>query len=215
LVNVPQDAESAASAAGQRARGRPRDEGIDAAVRSAVLELLNEVGYSRLTLEGVAARAGTSKPTLRRRWRSRQHLAVSALVETMGSSPTPDTGCTHCDLVIGISSLGRAFSTTIGSRVLPALVADLADDPDLKAEFLNELFHPRRATTAAALRRGIERGDIRADADIDLLLDMLGATAYYRALFGHLPLTPTLAEDVVQVVLAGVATPQWRSSPHQ
>jgi len=211
MVNTPQGAGGTAPPTAQRSRGRPRDERIDAAVRRAVMEILNEVGYGRLTLEAVAARAGTSKPTLRRRWHSRQHLVVSALVQTMGTSPTPDTGCTHCDLVAGIRTLTHAFTTTVGRRALPALIADLADDPELQSEFLNGLFHPRRAATAAALRRGIRRGDIRPDADIDLLLDMLGATAYYRVLFGHLPLTPTLAEDVVEVVLAGVATPQWRS----
>lgn len=69
--------------------------------------------------------------------------------------------------------------------------------------------------TTAALRRGIDRGDIREDADIDLLLDMLAATTYYRVLFGHLPIIPTLAEDVVTIVLTGVATPQWRAhAPH-
>jgi predicted nucleotidyltransferase len=81
----------------------------------------------------------------------------------------------------------------------------------LEEEFRKSFFAPRRATTAAALRRGIARGDIRPDSDIDLLLDMLAATTYYRALFGHLPITPDLAEDVVTVVLAGVATDQWRS----
>ncbi|KUJ54611.1 TetR family transcriptional regulator [Streptomyces albus subsp. albus] len=210
-MNTPRDSDSAAqSTAQQRSRGRPRDERIDAAVRDAVMGILNDVGYGRLTLEAVASRAGTSKPALRRRWRSRQHLVVSALVQTMGSWPTPDTGCTHCDLVAGIRTLSQAFTSTVGRRALPALIADLADDPELEAEFLNELFHPRRATTAAALRRGISRGDIRADADIDLLLDMLASTAYYRVLFGHLPLTPTLAEDVVEVVLRGVATSRRR-----
>ncbi|MFH9084845.1 TetR/AcrR family transcriptional regulator [Streptomyces sp. NPDC017673] len=211
MVKTPQDTADPAPLTTQRSRGRPRDERIDAAVRHAVMEILNEVGYGRLTLEAVAARAGTSKPTLRRRWRSRQHLVVAALVQTMGASPTPDTGCTHCDLIAGIRTLSHAFTTSVGRRALPALIADLADDPELESEFLNELFHPRRAATRAALHRGIQRGDIRPDADIDLLLDMLGATAYYRVLFGHLPLTPTLAEDVVEVVLAGVATPQWRS----
>ncbi len=195
-------------------RGRPRDHRIDAAVQDATRAVLNERGYTGLTLTEVATRAGTNTPALRRRWRSRQHLIVDTLLDQLGAAPTPDTGCTHCDLTAGIGTLSQTFSTTIGRRVLPALVADLGDDPELEAEFFGKLFHPRRASTAAALRRGIDRGDIRADADIDLLLDMLGATAYYRVLFGHLPITPTLAEDVVQVVLAGVATAQWRARHH-
>ncbi|GAA2044196.1 TetR/AcrR family transcriptional regulator [Streptomyces carpaticus] len=192
--------------------GRPRDVRIDEAVPTAVLELLNEGGYARLTMEAVASRAGTSKPALRRRWRSRPHLVVDALATVVGTQPTPDTGCTHCDLIAGINTLTQAFTTDLGRRALPALVADLADDPELESAFLDRFFHPRRATTAEALRRGIARGDIRPDADIDLLLDMLAATTYYRVLFHHLPLTPDLAEQVVRTVLSGVATAQWRAA---
>ncbi|MGW7516456.1 TetR/AcrR family transcriptional regulator C-terminal ligand-binding domain-containing protein [Streptomyces sp. NPDC054796] len=212
MVNTPRSGGGAGTAAPppQKRTGRPRDERIDRAVRDAVMEILNEVGYASLTLEAVASRGGTSKPALRRRWRSRQHLVVDSLAETLGTTPTPDTGCTHCDLIAGIGTLSQAFTTTVGRRALPALVADLADDPQLEREFLDSFFHPRRASTAEALRRGIRRGDIRADADIDLLLDMLASTTYYRVLFAHLPVTPTLAEDVVTVVLAGVATDQWR-----
>ncbi|WP_093894755.1 TetR/AcrR family transcriptional regulator [Streptomyces sp. Ncost-T10-10d] len=207
-------ANSASGPGGSTARkgsGRPRDVRIDDAVPQAVMEILNEAGYGGLTMEGVATRAGTSKPALRRRWRSRQHLVVESLARVVGTAPTPDTGCTHCDLIAGIGTLSEAFTTAVGRRVLPALVADLANDPELEKEFLDAYFHPRRATTAGALRRGIDRGDIRSDADIDLLLDMLASTTYYRVLFGHLPITPELAEGVVSVVMAGVATERWRS----
>ncbi|OXM73946.1 MULTISPECIES: TetR/AcrR family transcriptional regulator [Amycolatopsis] len=194
--------------------GRPRDERIDGAVREATVDLLNEVGYAGLTLEAVASRAGTSKPALRRRWRGRQHLVVDALVATVGAVPTPDTGCTRCDLIAGIRTLSEAFTTRIGRRVLPALVADLADDPELSAVFLRDYFHTRRASTAQALRRGIERGDLDPDLDLGLVLDMLASTTYYRVLFGHLPVTGNLAEQVVDVVLAGVVTPRWRGCGH-
>ncbi|MFD4198214.1 TetR/AcrR family transcriptional regulator [Amycolatopsis thermoflava] len=195
--------------------GRPRDERIDGAVREATVDLLNEVGYAALTLEAVATRAGTSKPALRRRWRGRPHLVVDALVATVGAVPTPDTGCTRCDLVAGIGTLSEAFTTRIGRRVLPALVADLADDPELAEVFLREYFHTRRSSTAEALRRGVERGDLDPDLDFDLVLDMLASTTYYRVLFGHLPVTDHLAEQVVDVVLTGVAAPGWRACAHR
>lgn len=191
--------------------GRPRDPRIDEAVRRAVLEVLDECGYGGLTMEGVAGRAGTSKPALRRRWPSRRHLVVDALARTVGTAPTPDTGCTHCDLIRGIETLSEAFTTTVGRRALPALVADLAQDPELEREFQESFFRPRRAGTAEALRRGIERGDIRPDTDVDLLLDMLASTTYYRVLFGHRPITPGLAESVVMMLMSGVGSPGWRT----
>jgi AcrR family transcriptional regulator len=210
MAKPPEAPAPAEESVSSQRSGRPRDARIDTAVPSAVMEILDEVGYGNLTLEAVAARAGTSKPALRRRWRSRQHLVVDALAAHIGTEPTPDTGCTHCDLIAGVSTLGHAATTAaMGRRVLPPLVADIAGNPELEAAFLERFFSPRRASSAEALRRGISRGDIRADADIDLLLDMLASTTYYRMLFGHLPVTATLAEDVVEVVLAGVATDQW------
>ncbi|GLY70452.1 TetR/AcrR family transcriptional regulator [Amycolatopsis taiwanensis] len=210
MVHTPSGAAAEEQLPAQQRPGRPRDERIDVVVPRVVLEILNEVGYGKLTLEAVSSRAGTSKPALRRRWRSRQHLVVDALAAVIGTTPTPDTGCTHCDLVAGIGTLTQAFTTKVGRRALPALVSDLADDPELESAFLDRFFHPRRDTTAEALRRGIHRGDLPADVDIDLLLDMLASTTYYRVLFGHLPVTATLAEDVVEIVLTGVATERGR-----
>lgn len=208
---TPDPADRADLSARAAARtGRPRDGRLDEAILEATVALLEESGYPRLTMEGVARRAGTTKPAIRRRWPSRQHLVIAALARTMGTAPTPDSGCTHCDLIVGIETLSQAFGGTLGRRTLPALMAELADDPELDRVFTETLFRPRRATTEAALRRGIERGDIRADADIDLLLDMLGATTYHRVLFGHLPVTETLAHDVVMAVMEGAATPRWR-----
>ncbi|MFF7250078.1 TetR/AcrR family transcriptional regulator [Embleya sp. NPDC008237] len=198
-------------------RGRPRDHRIDEAVLAATMRLLEEGGYADFTLEAVAVRAGTTKPAIRRRWPSRRHLIVDALLATMGDAPTPDTGCTHCDLIAGIATLTAAFAGPGTRRVWPALVADIAADPTLAETFFTRLFDPRRAATATALRRGIDRGDIRPDADLDLLLDLLASTTYYRALFGHLPITDTLAEDIVMIVMSGVATPSWRAQherPH-
>jgi AcrR family transcriptional regulator len=190
--------------------GRPRDSRIDHAVLAATTALLAEVGYAGLRLEAVAVRAGTTKPAIRRRWPSQRHLVVDALVSNVGTTPTPDTGCTHCDLIAGIDTLTSAFTNSIAATVLPSLVADLHSDPELRESFFGRFFHPRRASTAAAIERGIARGDLRPDVSVGLLLDLLAATTYYRLLFAHLPVTSQLAEEVVTVVLAGVATPQWR-----
>jgi AcrR family transcriptional regulator len=190
--------------------GRPRDTRIDNSVLTATIELLEDVGYADLTLEAIATRAGTTKPAIRRRWPSRQHLVVDALAHTMGTDPTPDRGCTHCDLIVGIDSLSQAFTGGIAQRALPPLVADLATNPELERSFLNRLFHPRRASTAEAIRRGIDRGDLKPEVNIDLLLDMLAAVTYYRLLYRHLPVTADLSEQIVRMVLTGAATEHWR-----
>ncbi|WP_020668667.1 TetR/AcrR family transcriptional regulator [Amycolatopsis nigrescens] len=184
---------------------RTRDDRIDAAVLAATVELLDESGYADLSIGGVAARAGVHRPAIYRRWPSKRHLVVDAVAAGLGLVPTPDTGDLRADLITGMNTMVTAFGGTALGRVLPALVADLAEDPELNEEFLRTVFHPRRASTAAALESARRRGEIRSDFDLDFVLDALAAPLYYRALFRHLPLTERLAEQTVDTVLAVLA----------
>ncbi|WP_280233433.1 TetR/AcrR family transcriptional regulator [Nocardia cyriacigeorgica] len=187
---------------------RTRDVRIDEAILAATVELLGTVGYQQLTMGAVAAEAGVHRPAVYRRWPSKQHLVVEAVAGQLGVTPTPDTGDLRGDLVAGMTTLVHALSGTALGRALPALVADLASDPELAAEFRRRVFDPRRETTAAALRSAIERGEIDPGIDMDFTLDALAAPLYYRALFGHLPLTESLAERTVDMVLAAITPGQ-------
>lgn len=191
-------------------RGRPRDTAIDVRVTEAVVELLRIAPYSALTMERVAAAAGTSKPALRRRWKSLPGIVVHTLISILGTAPTPDTGCVHCDLVAGISNLAEAFSKSPITRALPGLISDLEADPELRELFRREYFEARRATTRTVLEHAIERGDIQTGLDMELALDLLAAPLYYRAFFGHQPIDADLAKRTVFNVLNGVATSEWQ-----
>ncbi|NEW41413.1 TetR/AcrR family transcriptional regulator [Nocardia cyriacigeorgica] len=184
---------------------RTRDVRIDDAILTATVDLLGTVGYQQLTMGAVAAEAGVHRPAVYRRWPSKQHLVVEAVARHLGVTPTPDTGDLRHDLITGMTTLVHALSGTALGRALPALVADLAADPDLAGEFRRRVFDPRRETTAATLRSAMERGEIDPAVDVDFVLDALAAPLYYRALFGHLPLTESLAEHAVDTVLAAVA----------
>jgi AcrR family transcriptional regulator len=183
---------------------RTRDDRIDGAVLAATMEMLGESGYAALSIGAVAARAQVHRPAIYRRWPSKRHLVVDAVVAQLGLNPTPNTGDLRADLVTGMTTLVTALGGTPLGRVLPALVADLAEDADLAAEFMAKVFHPRRASTMAALESAIGRGEIRADLDMDFVLDALAAPLYYRALFRHLPVEPRLAEQTVDAVLAAI-----------
>ncbi|MFM9607471.1 MULTISPECIES: TetR/AcrR family transcriptional regulator [Streptomyces] len=185
-----------------RTAGRKKDPQIDRAVLSATLALLEETGYAAITISQVAARVGVYRPAIYRRWPSKQHLVAEAVASALGQEPTPDTGDLRADLLTGVGTLGDAFTSTSLSRVLPALVADLAGHPELRREFLDSVFQPRRASTARRLRTAAERGDIRADFDMEFVLDALAAPLYYRALFGHGPVTPDVTGQSVDLVLA-------------
>jgi AcrR family transcriptional regulator len=184
--------------------GRPRNPQIDAAVLEATLDVLDDAGYGRLTIEEVARRAGATKPAIYRRWPTRQHLALAALALRLDDSPVPDTGCTLCDLGDGIGVFLGAYRR-IRPGVLSALFAECAAVPELRAEFLATLFEPPRTAVAAMLAQAVARGDLRADVDRGLVLDMLSSLVHYRALFGHAATTEADVEHAVEALLSGIA----------
>ncbi|MEV6432697.1 TetR/AcrR family transcriptional regulator [Nocardia sp. NPDC051463] len=189
--------------------GRAREERIDAAVLAAARELLDETGYADLSIGQIATRAGIHRPAIYRRWPSKRHLVVDVVADLLGLQPTPDTGDLRADLTIAMRNLVAALRDTSLHQVLPALVADLANDRALRAHFLATVFEPRRRTTATALASAIRRGEIDQNLDLDFLLDAIAAPIYYRALFGHLPLTDALADQSVAAVLR-IVTPAAR-----
>lgn len=185
--------------------GRPRNSAIDAAVLDATDAVLGDSGYSRFTLEEVARRAGTTKPAIRRRWPTRQHLVLAVLARRLGAAQVPDTGCTLCDLTDGINVFVAAFQR-MPPDMLGPLLADCAGATELRADFMATLFDPPRAAVAQTLDRALARGDLRADLDRELTLDLLGSLIHYRTLFGHAPTSDAAIERAVETILQGIAT---------
>lgn len=194
-----------ASGAASRHVGRPRDPQIDAAVLEATLALLDGSGYVRLSIEEVARQAGTTKPAIYRRWPGRPHLVLAALAVRLDAAHAPDTGCTLCDLNEGINVFVAAFRR-IRPEVLGPLLADCTPDPELHRTFIATLFDPPRDAVAQMLDRALRRGDLRADIDLELVLDMLGSLVHYRTLFGHASTSDAEVERAVEALLRGVAT---------
>jgi AcrR family transcriptional regulator len=165
--------------------GRPRNPQIDDDVLDATFDVLSEVGYARLTIEAVARLASTTKPSIYRRWPSRQHLVLEALAKRLGDGkPVPDRGCVACDLADCLT-LFTAACRRMPPDVLASLLADCAGSPGLRARIITELVEPPRRVVDEVLARAQARGDLRADLDRDLAIDLLGSLVHYRALFGH------------------------------
>ncbi|MGW0327176.1 TetR/AcrR family transcriptional regulator [Nocardia sp. NPDC003183] len=181
--------------------GRAREDRIDVAVLAATRQLLDDNGYAELSIGAVATRSGIHRPAIYRRWPSKRHLVVAVVADLLGVRPTDDTGDLRADLTAALRGLVAALRDTPLDRVLPALVADLTNDPELRAHFLSTVFEPRRETTANALRSAMRRGEVDPDIDLDFILDTVAATIYFRALFGHLPLDDALVDASVNAVL--------------
>lgn len=181
--------------------GRPRDAAIDAAVLGAAVELLRERGWSGFAVEAVAARAGTTKAAVRRRWPVRQRLAVDALATLLDNPAAPDTGCTRCDLIDSVDLLTELLYDRLPPGVLAALVADCGE-PELREHLVDTLVEPSRTAARAAVARAVTRGELRPDVEAELVVDLLASAVYQRVLFGA---SPQDARTLVDVLLRGVA----------
>ena len=147
-----------------------------------------EVGLEALTMEGVAARAGVGKNTLYRRYPNKLDLVVSAVrCYTNVGAPPPDTGTTRGDVQAIVDDLVAIVARTPMGRMLPILVAARTRASELDLAY-SEIVTDKRARSAAVVRRGIERGDFRADVDVEVAVDGLASPIFYRFLVTNAPL---------------------------
>jgi AcrR family transcriptional regulator len=186
-----------------RAPGRPRDARRDEAILTATLEILQELGYAGLTIEGVAARAGVGRPTVYRRWPSKPALVVAALVQDSRLAfPVRNTGSLRRDLIAIQRHQAALMSSPANRRVTAGLVADLATDPELGEKYVNEYLVPRRDAVWQVLQRGVERGELDPDTDFALVYELLTGPLFMRSVVWGQPLPPHVAEQTVDVVMA-------------
>lgn len=193
-------------------RGRPRDPSMDEAIISAALELLDEHGYAGLTLAEVANRAGVSRTALYRRWASKSQLVVEAMASKLPARGLPDTGSTRGDLFAYTQQLAATFSHTPAARVLPGLVAAMATDPSLADSYRELLVRPLRQQVRTAVTRGIARGELHEDTDVEFVLDALAGPLYVRLLITGDPPDSNYPSAAVDLVLARYGASQMPST---
>lgn len=186
-------------------RGRHRDPEAQRAILQATRDLLLEVGYPGLTIEAVARRAGVGKSTIYRWWATKGVLVLEATSEHLEIGVVPDSGDTRQDLLVAARQLIDTFSDRLASIVIFAVIAHLEDDPSMAVAFRDTWVYPWRTSAAAAIERGIARGDLPAGTDPGLYLDMLVGTVFQRTLVIAHPDTQGLAEALVDVILMGPA----------
>ena len=185
--------------------GRPRSERAHQAILTAARELLIEQGFAALRLEHVAARAGVGKATIYRRWSSKQELAQELLLELAGPHiAIEETGNTREELLAAVVNPMRAVTETDFGPVIRAMLSKIASDPSIGDPFRATVVAARRAEVARVIRRGIARGDLRADADPELATELLVGPVYFRLMFGGV-LDHEFAERVVDSVMRGFA----------
>ena len=190
-----------------RGPGRPRDPHCEAAIIQATLELLDDQGYARLSVEAVAARAGVGKATIYRRWPGKEQLVVHAIA-TVTETRTRErlNGSLRDDLVVSIDRTLRKHATTLAGRLVNRLVGE---DPGLMACYRAQVVEPRRARLACRLQRAVDDGELRRDLNLEDVIDALVGPVLYGAIVGGAACTLDRAyvERIVDLVLRGAAEP--------
>lgn len=184
------------------APGRPRDPRIDDHVLDAVVDVLRDHGWAGLSVEAVARRACVSKPAIYRRWSSLGRLTVDAVARRLLPDAVADTGDLRDDLVAGLGQIVETLADPPFREAVRGVLSGFAADPDLRARWFEAVLLPRRASTGRALQAAIDRGELRADLDLEQVLDALAGPLYYRGLFAHGPLDRAFVEATVDGVLA-------------
>jgi AcrR family transcriptional regulator len=150
------------------------------------------------------------KATIYRRYRSKDELVAAAVTSLVSEISIPDTGSTENDLRELMRNAVRVYRGSLEAGVMPGLVDAMSRDPELARAVREGFLKRRRAALAAVLERGVERGDLRPDLDVELALDVLGGPLFYRLLITGGPIDNTLADGVAELILRGFS-PRRRS----
>ena len=155
-------------------------------------------------MEGIAALAGVGKATLYRRWAGKELLVAEAIAQIANALPSPDTGTARGDLVAVLRTASAMYRDPATSALLSGLVAAIARSEPIAAAVRGGFVAARRGALRAVVERWRERGALRRDVDVEILMDMLNGPLFYRFLLRGETVDEQVAESVVDMLLTGV-----------
>lgn len=196
----------AAGSGGDGKRTRRRGEALYAAIFEATLAELAEVGYSRLAMERIAARAGASKVSLYRRWPSRAELVVAALQhQGLEPEPIPDAGSLREDVLTLLRRAAVLLDGVFGEAAR-GLMADTLTDPARTASLRPNMFLARDRVMRELLDRAVVRGEIRAGVITPQLIGLAPALVDHHFLMHGTPIPDDVLTGIVDNILLPLLT---------
>jgi AcrR family transcriptional regulator len=186
-----------------------RSERSRQAILTAAVELVHEVGYRRLTIEAIAARAGVGKQTIYRWWPSKGSVVLEGLLAAVTEDPDdlslPDTGDIGADLRGVVRAIVAEQADPQLSGTTRALIVEMQEDEQLADDVLERLLRPQLAAIADRLRAAQDAGQLRADVDPAVAVEMIVGPLYHRWLLRTAPLTQAWADTVTDLALRALA----------
>jgi AcrR family transcriptional regulator len=182
----------------------PRGPAREQAILKAAVELVAEVGYERVTVDAIAARAHASKATMYRKWGGKAELVADALRRHAEGDVTepPDTGSLRGDLLVAVSSIAATFDGADGGPSLLGLVEALRSDPALRDLVRGQIDERGRQDGVTIGRRATARGEDVDEARGPAVLGLAVAHLLLRTMLGGSPPSaPEQAAFVDQILL--------------
>lgn len=177
-------------------------------ILEATLGLVAELGYERLTIEGVAEAAGVNKTTIYRWWRSKGELLGAALLEApLLELTVPDTGSFAGDLQVLTDRVAGLLTQAPAARVVTAVLAAAADNAEL-AVAAQRFFADRLTAESPVFERARARGELAEGVDPMLVMDLVAGALWARIVLRQQPLDPGFTRQVVTAALQGVLADQ-------
>lgn len=175
-----------------------------AAILDAAFTLVGELGYARLSIEAIAARAGVGKQTIYRWWPSKGAVLFEAILAMSEPAGLPDTGDLAADLRAVLRATVAEFADPAFDVPLRALTVAVLEDEQLAADYREKLEEPTRELKRARLRSAQRAGQLPADLDLDVAVDAIFAPLAQRWLLRTGPLTPEYADALAATALRGL-----------
>ncbi|MER7283937.1 TetR/AcrR family transcriptional regulator [Dactylosporangium sp. NPDC000244] len=183
-------------------RGADRTE----AILRATLELGQEIGYAKLTMEAVAARARASKQTVYRRWPSKAALLLDSLLSLNGPAlDYPDTGDIMADLRTQIHSAVDLLAQPPIGPLFKALIGEAQHDPQVAAALNERFIAPQADKTVARLKTARDHGQLSPAFDLALAMAILSGPLYFQLLITQEPLTHPYVDRILDALFTGMA----------
>ncbi|WP_433331180.1 TetR/AcrR family transcriptional regulator [Spirillospora sp. CA-294931] len=183
--------------------GRPRDPERGRAVLAATLRLLAESGYHALRVDAVAEGAGVAKTTIYRRWPSKQEMVMDALSMRLGETRLQDTDDPVADLRRLTAVVYGQLAEDGADRTFPLLLAELLQFDELATVYRARFVEPARSRARYLIRRAVDRGQIRAEIDPEVLMDAVISPVLYRPLAIGGTAGPEFGLAVLDLVMTG------------
>ncbi|MEU2670774.1 TetR/AcrR family transcriptional regulator [Streptomyces sp. NPDC007164] len=180
-------------------------EDVTDAIRGAVFEELAAVGFARMSMEGIARRAGVGKTAVYRRWKSKLALVLD-LVSAVAAQgmPAPATGSLYGDVRAVLELASYALRHPVASQVIPDLLVEAARNPEISDTIKAALLDPQQGIAAMVVRDAVARGELPGDSDPDRALDLIVGPLYWRLAVVRGPLPKGYLDDLAAAAVAAL-----------